>query len=722
MIHPVDLDPEDRALLIAGTHPDPHSLFGPFPHPRGTLVRALKPDAQCVTVRTEQASYPLQSMGDGVFAAVLDTDELPDYRLVVTYAPGRVFVVPDGYLLPPTISPADLELFAAGRHPRLWEVLGAQPMLASTPSGAIAGTAFTVWAPHAAGVAVVGDFDGWTGFSAPMRRLDCGVWEVFVPDLEAGELYKFRIRDSSGDPRDRADPMARAAELPSKTASRIDAGGLNAAGYRWRDGAWLRRRGNLRTQPMSVFEVHLGSWRVGLSYRELAVELVAYVRELGFTHVELLPVCEHPYGASWGYQVTSYFAPTSRYGSPDELRALLDAFHVAGIGIIIDWVPAHFPRDGFALAEFDGEPLYEPADPQLANQPDWGTLAFDLERPEVRGFLIASALYWAEQFHVDGIRVDAVASMLYLDYSREPGQWTPNIHGGPENLAAVSFLRELTDTVAAAHPSVAMIAEDSTSWPGVTRPTALGGLGFTFKWNLGWMNDTLVYHSRAPEHRSFHHAEITYPLTYAWGESYLLPISHDEVVHGKGTPFARLPGDPDAKAAGTRALLAMMWAHPGKQLLFMGQEYGQSTEWSEFYGLDWSQLRDPLHRGIRDHVATLNRHYRATPALWQLDDSPDGFEWVDAHDVINSVVSFLRLGSSPADRLLCIANFADREHVGYRVGTPVGGEWRIMLDSAGAPGRLLAAEQIACHGRDASITLTLAAHSTVWLVPGGGDA
>ena len=719
MIHPVELDPEDRALLAAGTHPDPHSLFGAFPHPAGTLVRALKPAAESVSVRTGHASYPLRPIGDGVFAALLDVAELPDYRLVVTYGPGRVFVVPDGYLLPPTITPEDLAQFAAGSHRRLWEMLGARPLLASTPTGAIAGTAFTVWAPRAAGVAVVGDFDGWTGFSAPMRRLGAGVWEVFVPGLGPGELYKFRLYGGGG-PRDRADPMARAAEAPPKTASRIE-----ASGYRWRDGAWLRRRSDLRGQPMSVFEVHLGSWRVGLSYRELAVELVAYVRELGFTHVELLPVGEHPYGASWGYQVTSYFAPTARYGSPDELRGLIDAFHAAGIGVLVDWVPAHFPRDGFALAAFDGEPLYEPADPQRANQPDWGTLSFDLERPEVRAFLIASALYWAEQFHVDGIRVDAVASMLYLDYSRAPGQWTPNELGGPENLAAVAFLRELNHAVGDAHPGVAMIAEDSTSWPGVTQPTALGGLGFTLKWNLGWMNDTLAYISRAPEHRSFHHADVTYPLTYAWGESYLLPISHDEVVHGKGTLFSRIPGTPEAKSAGVRALLAMMWAHPGKQLLFMGQEYGQSTEWSEFYGLDWSQLRDPLHRGIRDHVAALNTAYRATPALWQLDGSPDGFEWIDAHDVINCVVSFLRLGSAPdapGGRLLCVANFSDDEHVGYRVGVPRPGRWRVVLDSSGPAGRDLESEPVPCHGRDASITLTLAAHSTVWLTPGGGDA
>ncbi|RIT06380.1 1,4-alpha-glucan branching protein GlgB, partial [Mycobacteroides abscessus] len=478
-------------------------------------------------------------------------------------------------------------------------------------------------------------------------------------------------------------------------------------------------------EPMSTYEVHLASWRPGLNYRDLARELTEYVLAQGFTHVELLPVAEHPFGGSWGYQVTSYYAPTSRLGTPDDFRYLVDALHRAGIGVLVDWVPAHFPKDAWALARFDGTPLYEHADPHRAEQLDWGTYVFDFGRPEVRNFLVANALFWLDQFHIDGLRVDAVASMLYLDYSRPQGGWTPNIHGGRENLEAVQFLQEMNATVHKLHPGIVTVAEESTSWPGVTRATSLGGLGFSMKWNMGWMHDTLGYLGRDPIHRSFHHHEMTFSMLYAFSENFVLPISHDEVVHGKGTLWTRIPGDGHAKAAGLRCLLAYMWAHPGKQLLFMGQEFGQRAEWSDERGVDWFQLsEDEYSAGIAALTADLNTVYRERRALWSQDTAPQGYSWIDANDSANNVLSFLRFGDD-GSVLACIFNFAGVEHSSYRVGLPLTGRWREVINTdalqyrGGGVGNLgeVIASANPWHGRPASATLALPPAAAIWLEP-----
>ncbi|MFD1815558.1 1,4-alpha-glucan branching protein GlgB [Rhodococcus gannanensis] len=716
-------DPDDLARLVAGTHHDPHAILGAHAHPGGTVIRALRPHAVSVAARVGTTDHVLTDLGDGVFAGVVPVEDLVDYRLVVEYPGGHTEVVADGYRFLPTLGDLDLHLLSEGRHERLWDVLGAHPRSYTTPDGEVTGASFAVWAPNALGVTVMGDFDGWGG-RTPMRALgSTGVWEVFVPGIGPGDLYKFRVHCRDGSVRDKADPMAFATEVPPATASRVA-----RSSHVWTDAEWIaaRARREPNQEPMSVYEVHLGSWRPGLDYRELAEQLTEHVLGCGFTHVELLPVAEHPYGGSWGYQVTSYYAPTARFGSPDDFRAFVDHLHGAGIGVIVDWVPAHFPKDEWALARFDGEPLYEHADPRRGEQLDWGTYVFDFGRPEVRNFLVANALFWIDQFHVDGLRVDAVASMLYLDYSRPAGEWTPNIHGGRENLEAVSFLQEMNATVHKHHPGVVTIAEESTAWPGVTRSTTVGGLGFSMKWNMGWMHDTLGYLGHDPVHRSFHHHEITFSLMYAWSEHFLLPISHDEVVHGKGTLWTRMPGDDGAKAAGVRALLAYMWSHPGKQLLFMGQEFGQRTEWSEERGLDWSQLDDPdtgaLQRGILAMVRDLNAVYRESPALWTLDASPGGYSWIDANDTENNVLSFLRYGTD-GSIVACLFNFAGTTHDRYRVGLPEPGRWREVLNTDATDydgsGRGNFGEVTATtspwHGRPASAEVTLPANSAIWL-------
>ncbi|BCN83240.1 1,4-alpha-glucan branching protein GlgB [Prescottella equi] len=717
-------DPHDLTLLAQGTHHDPHSVLGAHARPDGTVVRALRPGAESVSVRIGGHDRPLHPVGHDVFSALLPIRDLVDYRLVVTYPGDHVVVTADGYRFLPTLGELDLHLFGEGRHERLWDVLGAHPRTYETPDGSVRGTSFAVWAPAAHGVSVLGEFDLWGGRTFPLRVLgSTGVWEVFVPDVGDGDMYKFRIHGHDGSVRDKADPMAFATEVPPATASIV-----TESAHRWTDHEWMAARSGLEPsrEPLSVYEVHLGSWRPGLNYVELADALSTYVIEAGFTHVELLPVAEHPYGGSWGYQVTSYYAPTARFGSPDDFRAFVDRLHRAGIGVIVDWVPAHFPKDEWALARFDGTALYEHADPQRGEQLDWGTYVFDFGRREVRNFLVANALFWFDEFHVDGLRVDAVASMLYLDYSRPAGQWTPNVHGGRENLEAVAFLQEMNATVHKHHSGVVTVAEESTSWPGVTRRTSVGGLGFTMKWNMGWMHDTLGYLRRDPIHRSFHHNEITFSLMYAWSENYLLPISHDEVVHGKGTLWSRMPGDDRAKAAGVRALLAYLWAHPGKQLLFMGQEFGQASEWSEEHGLRWRELEDPatgdLHRGIHALVCALNAIYRATPALWSLDTSPGGYSWIDANDTENNVLSFLRYGSD-GSIVACLYNFSGSAHSDYRVGLPEPGTWSEILNTdaqdfcgsgLGNLGAVTATEH-PWHGRPASATLTLPASAAIWL-------
>ena len=604
-----------------------------------------------------------------------------------------------------------------------WEILGADPRRFTTPDGVVDGVSFAVWAPNARGVSLIGEFNHWDGVEAQLRVLgSTGVWEVFWPGLAVGGLYKFRVHGADGAVSERADPMAFATEVPPQTASRV-----TASSYAWGDGDWMARRARLNPvlEPMSTYEVHPMSWRPGLSYRQLADELTDYVVEQGFTHVELMPVAEHPFGGSWGYQVTSYYAPTARLGDPDDFRYLVDRLHRGGVGVIMDWVPAHFPKDSWALGRFDGTALYEHSDPHRGEQLDWGTYVFDFGRPEVRNFLVANALYWLQEFHIDGLRVDAVASMLYLDYSRPQHGWTPNVYGGRENLEAVQFLQEMNATVHKSAPGVVTIAEESTSWPGVTRPTTLGGLGFSLKWNMGWMNDTLDYISHDPVHRSYHHHEMTFSMLYAFSENYVLPISHDEVVHGKGTLWGRLPGNDHVKAAGARGLLAYQWAHPGKQLLFMGQEFGQRAEWSEERGLDWYQLAEnSFSTGIQQLVRDLNAIYQTRRALWSRDTSPEGYSWIDANDSANNVLSFLRFGDD-GSMLACVFNFSGAEHPRYRLGLPHPGRWRELLNTdadiyhgagIGNYGAVQATNE-PHHGRPASAVITLPPLAALWLEP-----
>jgi 1,4-alpha-glucan branching enzyme len=699
--------------IITGAVHDPHAILGAHPDGDKTTIRTLRRGATDVSVVAEGSTVPMQRVHDeGIFEVTLP-GMIIDYRIEID---GRRFDDPYRHL--PTLGDLDLHLIAEGRHEQLWTVLGAQPR--------VGGTAFTVWAPNAQGVRVVGDFTGWGIHDGwPMRSLgSSGVWELYVPDAQVGQRYKFRILGRDGTWQEKADPMARRTETPPRTASVID-----ESNYVWGDDDWLDRRTQtaLHERPMTVYEVHLGSWRPGLSYSELADQLTAYVSEQGFTHVELLPVMEHPYGGSWGYQVTGYYAPTARFGDPDGLRLLIDRLHQANIGVILDWVPAHFPRDAWALARFDGSPLYEHSDPMRGEHPDWGTLIFDFGRPEVRNFLVANAIYWCDQFHADGLRVDAVASMLYLDYSRQDGQWSPNTLGGRENLDAVSFLREVTATCYKRMPGIAMIAEESTAWPGVSRPVHLGGLGFGLKWNMGWMHDTLAYFARDPIHRSYHHDEITFSMIYAFSEHYVLPLSHDEVVHGKGSLLRKMSGDEWRQFAGLRSLLAYMWAHPGKQLLFMGSEFGQAAEWSEQDGLQWQSLADPRHAGVQQLVRDLNSAYAQRPALWQQDSSPAGFEWIDANDRSGNVLSFLRYGSD-GSVLACIANFSAVPHYDYQIGLPSAGAWAEVVNTdadvyggsgAGNFGSITATDSPR-HGRPASATITIPPLAVLWLAPALG--
>jgi 1,4-alpha-glucan branching enzyme len=570
----------------------------------------------------------------------------------------------------------DLYLIAEGRHEQLWKALGAQ--VKRDEAGALLGTAFSVWAPNAQVVSLIGDHNFWDRNSHQMHRIgSSGIWEIFVADISAGTRYKFAVCGIDGRWVDHADPMARATEIPPLTASVVE-----ESTYQWNDQTWMTERLEFQSwrSAVSVYEVHLGSWKIGLSYKELATELVEYIQQQGFTHVEFLPVTEHPYGPSWGYQVTSFFAPTSRFGSPDEFRFLVDALHNAGIGVILDWVPAHFPKDEWALAKFDGTALYEHADPRLGEHPDWGTLIFNFGRNEVRNFLVASALYWLTEFHIDGLRVDAVASMLYLDYSREEGQWLPNINGGRENLEAVQLLQEATSTAYKTHPGIMMIAEESTAWSGVTADTTGGGLGFGFKWNMGWMHDTLQYLSHEPIHRVYHHNDITFSILYAWSENFMLPLSHDEVVHGKGQLVNKFPGDRWQKLATLRALYGFMWAHPGKKLLFMGSEFAQNDEWNESAGLQWYLTEYAEHQGVQKTVAELNNIYRSTPALWEKDTNPEGFTWLVGNDGAANVVAFARWDEY-ASAVVSVTNFSPVPHENYQLPFPNAGIWREVLNT-----------------------------------------
>jgi 1,4-alpha-glucan branching enzyme len=716
---PLAVSVEELERVAAGAHHDPHSILGPHPGDGGVTVRVLKPWATSVAALLGEVRHELRHEHAGVWVTVVPGTTVPDYRLEVTSEQGP-HREDDPYRFLPTLGDVDLHLIAEGRHEQLWDVLGAHVRDYDTFSGRVTGTSFAVWAPNARGIRVVGDFNYWDGRAHPMRGMgSSGVWELFVPGVGEGARYKYEILGQDGTWRQKADPLAFATEVPPATASVVF-----RSRYEWGDDEWLRRRAekDWLASPMSIYEVHLASWRAGLSYRQLADELVDYVAEMGFTHVELLPVSEHPYGGSWGYQVSSYYAPTSRFGSPDDLRFLVDRLHQAGIGVLVDWVPAHFPKDAWALAQFDGTALYEHADPRRGEHPDWGTLVFDFGRREVRNFLVANGAYWLEEFHMDGLRVDAVASMLYLDYSRPEGGWLPNQFGGRENLDAVAFLQEMNATVHKRLPGVLTIAEESTAWPGVTRPTYLGGLGFNFKWNMGWMNDSLRYLAQQPIYRQFHHNEMTFSMVYAYSENYILPLSHDEVVHGKGSLLRKMPGDRWQQLANLRALLAFMWAHPGKQLLFMGAEFGQEAEWAESRSLDWYLLENPDHGGLHRLVHDLNTVYADTPALWTQDTAPEGFTWIDANDFTGNVFSFLRWAPD-GSVLACLANFAAVPHEGYRVGLPYVGAWEEIINtdaevySGSGVGNLggVQAEDNPWHGQPASAALRVPPLGTLWL-------
>src|SRR3954453_7962520 len=712
---------EELTRLVDGAHHNPHAILGAHVTGDHVTVRTLRPDAEAATVAVGLDKTHLAHERDGIWVGVLERDTVPDYRIEVTYG-DTTFVADDPYRWLPTLGEVDLHLIAEGRHEQLWEVLGAHVRTYDTQSGPVTGTSFAVWAPSARGVRVAGDFNYWDSRAHTMRALgSTGVWELFVPDVGAGTRYKFHVLGADGVWREKADPMAFATETPPATASIVF-----DASYEWNDEAWCARRsrGDALTAPMSVYEVHLGSWRQGKSYIELAEELVAYVQDLGFTHVEFLPVSEHPYGPSWGYQISSYYAPTSRFGDPDEFRYLVDRLHQAGIGVLVDWVPAHFPKDAWALARFDGTPLYEHADPRLGEHPDWGTYVFNFGRREVRNFLVSNAVFWCENFHIDGLRVDAVASMLYLDYSREPGQWVPNAHGGRENLDAVAFLQEMNATVYKRVPGVITVAEESTAWPAVSKPTYLGGLGFGFKWNMGWMHDTLDYMSRAPIYRMYHHHQMTFSMMYAYTENFILPVSHDEVVHGKGSLLRKMPGDRWQQLANLRALLAYMWPHPGKQLLFMGSEIAQEAEWAESRSLDWWLEQTPGHSGLQQLVRDLNRLYAAHPQLWELASDPAGFEWIDANDSTHNTFSYLRKDKS-GHPLAIVVNFAAVPQDNYRIGLPHSGRWREVLNTdaelygGSGVGNLgaVVAEDVPWHGRPASAELRVPPLGSVWLVP-----
>ncbi len=736
MTDPWALTRTDRAAvdaLLAASHGDPFAVLGWHEVAPGVhVVRCLLPGAASVSVLDAEGRDrgALSPLAPGVFAGRIDA---PRGRFAYRLAVDAARVVDDPYRFGFVLGELDLHLLAQGAHWRAWQVLGAN---ARTVDG-VAGTAFAVWAPNARRVSVVGGFNGWDGRVHPMRRrVEAGVWELFVPGVGDGAPYKYELLGADGELLHKGDPYARHAEPPPATASRV----RHERPFAWTDAEWLasRARRQSRDAPMSIYEVHLGSWMRHPDgrphgYRELADSLVPYAKRMGFTHLELMPVSEHPFGGSWGYQPTAMYAPTARWGEPDDLRALIDRAHAEGLGVILDWVPAHFPSDAHGLAAFDGTPLYEHADPRVGRHADWGTLVYDFGRTEVANFLIANALYWLHEFHVDGLRVDAVASMLYLDYSRPAGTWRPNVHGGRENLEAVAFLKRLNEKVYEEAPGIVTIAEESTAWPGVSRPVWLGGLGFGYKWNMGWMNDTLAYVHEDPVHRPWHHHRLTFGLVYAFAENFVLPLSHDEVVHGKGSLLSKMPGDDWCRFANLRAYLSYMWLQPGKKLLFMGGEFGQRREWHHDRELDWGLLGDaaqgPLHRGLQGLVADLNRLYAALPALHRHDCEPQGFEWIDCSDSAQSVVAWLRVGADATDRVLAVCNFTPVPRHGYRLGVPCGGRWAELLNSdaagygGGGLGNLggVEAEPVPAHGRPWSVTLTLPPLAALLLRPEGPE-
>ncbi|MES2818201.1 MAG: 1,4-alpha-glucan branching protein GlgB [Pseudomonadota bacterium] len=739
---PAELDRSDAEALIRADHPDPFAVLGPHADGEGVLIRAYLPNALAVRVLARPGDH------DGEATALLATleqsDTLPGlfvgrlprrqpYLLDIHWAGGHQ-VMEDPYSFGPLLGEMDLYLFAEGNHRNLGQCLGAQLM---TVEG-VPGVRFAVWAPNARRVSVVGPFNNWDGRRHPMRlRQPSGVWELFIPRLQAGEAYQYEILGPNGLLPLKADPVALATEAPPSTASVV----AEPQHFEWHDQAWLEQRPAHHAvgAPLAIYELHAGSWQHeggnegrDYSWAELAERLIPYILETGFTHIELLPIMEHPFGGSWGYQPLAQFAPSARYGSPRDFAAFVDACHVAGIGVILDWVPAHFPTDPHGLGLFDGTALYEYAHPFEGFHQDWDTLIYNLDRTEVHGFMLASALHWLKQFHIDGLRVDAVASMLYRDYSRRHDEWIPNRHGGRENLEAIDFLRHLNDVVAVEMPGALVIAEESTAWPGVSRNTQEGGLGFAYKWNMGWMHDTLGYMSEDPINRRYHHDKLTFGLVYAYSEHFILPVSHDEVVHGKGSLIDKMPGDRWQKFANLRAYLAFMWSHPGKKLLFMGCEFGQWREWNHDNELDWYLLKYPEHVGVRQLVCDLNRLYRQEPALHELDCEPAGFQWLIGDDAANSVFAWLRLDAQGRP-LLVVANLTPVPHENYRVGVPLEGRWNELLnsDAAGYGGANLGnlggvlTEAVPSHGQPVSLPLFLPPLAVLILRPevpvAGGD-
>jgi 1,4-alpha-glucan branching enzyme len=723
--------PADRARLLAGEHSSPHSILGLHPADvdgaSGAILRAFHPDAVAADCLLPNGEWrALEPQGGGLFSLFLPGVTPPsDYRLRFRFSDGNTWERRDPYRFLPTLGDMDLYLFGEGNHRDLWKLLGAHPRRVD----GIEGVSFAVWAPNARRVSVVGDFCRWDGRLFPMRQLGAsGIFELFVPDVPPGALYKYEILTQEGMLRLKADPLSLAMEHPPGTASRVVAPDT----YHWTDREWMSARAGRdpRREPMLVYEVHLGSWaRVpeernrSLTYREIAPRLAEHVKRFGCTHVELLPVMEHPFEGSWGYQVSGYYAPTARFGSPDDFRHLVDTLHRAGIGVILDWVPAHFPKDDFALRRFDGTALYEHADPRKGEQPDWGTLIFNYGRNEVRNFLLANALFWLEEFHIDGLRVDAVASMLYLDYSREAGEWIPNRYGGRENLEAINFLTAFNTMVAEEEPGCFTVAEESTAWPGVTRPIADGGLGFTLKWNMGWMHDTLNYFALDPVHRRHHQNELTFSMLYEYSESFLMPLSHDEVVHGKGSLLNKMPGDVWQKFANLRLLLAYQYTRPGKKLLFMGTELAPDREWNHDQSLDWDLAEDPMRAGLMRFLEDLGSLYHRSRCLWRMDPDPEGFRWIDCEDRENSVLSYVRRDRE--DYLVIVCNFTPVSREGYRIGVPDRGDFVRVLSSDDSrfggsgmePATRITAEPQPLHGFAQSISLLLPPLAVVVLSP-----
>jgi 1,4-alpha-glucan branching enzyme len=721
------LKPADIQALRLGHHGDPFAVLGPHPDASGAhWVRAFLPGAAAVQVVAGARSWHLKLVhADGVFEGSTPAPSqqpLSNYQLRVRWADGHESLIEDPYRFGAVLGDMDVWLLGEGSHLRPYEILGATPR----HMGGVEGTSFAVWAPNASRVSVVGDFNVWDGRRHPMRlRRECGVWEIFLPGVFAGARYKFELLDSAGRllPQ-KADPYARQAELRPATASVV------AVMPPLAPPSTARQVANALNAPISIYEVHLASWRRKtedhnrwLNWDELADELLPYVQDMGFTHIELLPVTEHPFDGSWGYQTLGLFAPTSRFGDAAGMRRFVDRAHAAGLGVLLDWVPAHFPTDAHGLAQFDGTHLYEYADPREGFHNDWNTLIYNFGRTEVRNFLVGSALYWLERFDIDGLRVDAVASMLYRDYSRKAGEWIPNAHGGRENLEAISFLKRTNEVVGGERPQAIMLAEESTAFPAVSRPTFAGGLGFHFKWNMGWMHDTLQYMQRDPIHRAHHHGEMTFGLIYAFTENFCLPISHDEVVHGKGSMLNKMPGDRWQQFANLRAYYGFMWGHPGKKLLFMGCEFGQSSEWNHDASLDWHLLQYPEHAGLQRLVRDLNQLYKNSPALYSQDFSGEGFEWIDHGDASRSLLSFVRKAAD-SKQMLVVCNFAPVVHEGLRLGVTLPGRWleKLNTDSSfyggsnvGTPLGSAHSETVASHGRQQSIVLTVPPLATVFL-------